>query len=303
MISYIIIDMECVLDIKGFKNLGNTCYMNSGLQSLLASDVLNRVIMSLLEKKQNMNIKIMSPMLIEYCRLILELSKKGNTQEVYPPVKFKNALNMANSWFKGNSQHDTNEFLLFLINNFIDKTQDEDISGMIKKTCFGKYKQYICCNECKNIVSNNFNFLDITLPIPKIKNPNLETCFMEFAKHEVLDGTNSWNCPNCKKKVTAHKKMELSEVPDVAIFTFNRFNGMVKNNTQITLYPFIELDGKKLKLVSTVNHYGGTNGGHYIANVNRNDIWYKVDDSSTSKININKILNDESVYIAVYQIV
>ena len=92
-------------------------------------------------------------------------------------------------------------------------------------------------------------------------------------------------------------------MPDVAVFTLNRFKGTTKNSTPVRIYPYIELEGKKLKLISTVNHYGGTGGGHYVAHVSRAGKWYRADDSSIREINSESVLNDPSVYMVVYQIV
>lgn len=295
--------MSTIVNVKGFRNLGNTCYLNSSLQALLSSNVMNTAIMIYLQKNQE-TLQGFSPMLIEYCRLILDLLKKDNT--IYNPNQFKHILDKENTWFKGHSQHDSNELLLYLINEFTDDSKDKGISKLIKRLCFGKFKQYVCCDECRNVVEGYFNFLDVALPIPDtkdIKNPDLEDCFKKFANYETLDDSNMWDCPTCKKKVVAYKKMEIHEVPEVAIFTLNRFRGTSKINTPIKVYPYIELEGKKLKLIATVNHYGNVQGGHYVAHVARNDKWFKVNDESVSVVNGESILNDPSVYMVFYQVV
>ncbi|VBB18726.1 ubiquitin carboxyl-terminal hydrolase 8-like [Yasminevirus sp. GU-2018] len=293
--------MTTVVNLRGFRNLGNTCYMNAGLQALLSSNVLNTALMMYLKENQQ-TLKQFSPMLIEYCRIIIDLLKK-NQPAIYSPIEFKKTLDRVNQWFRGYQQHDSNELFLYLINDFIDETKDKGVVELIKKLCFGKYKQYVYCNECKNVVESYFNFLDVALPIPETNNPDLEDCFKKFAKYDTLDESNKWDCPTCKKKVIAHKKMEIHEVPDVAVFTLNRFKGTTKNNTPVRIYPYIELEGKKLRLISTVNHYGGTGGGHYVAHVSRSGKWYMADDSSIREINSESVLNDPSVYMVVYQVV
>lgn len=296
--------MSTVIKLQGFRNLGNTCYMNSALQALLSSNIMNTAIMLYLKKHRD--VKKFSPMMIEYCRIILDLLET-EPNKTYDPRQFKMTLDRVNAMFRGHQQHDSNELLVYLINEFIDDSKDKGISSLIKRLCFGKYKQYIYCDQCKNVSENNFNFLDVVLPIPETKNPDLDDCFKKFAKYEMLDNNNKWMCDTCKEKVVAYKKMEIHEVPEVAIFTFNRFTGMTKNSTPIRIYPFIELEGKKLKLISTVNHYGGTGGGHYVSHVlrsvNGRDIWYRADDSMIREINITNLLNDPSVYMVIYQVV
>lgn len=292
--------MSVNINLKGFQNLGNTCYLNSALQAILASNVMNTSLIIYLKENRQMTQKI-SLMMTEYCRVLLDLFD-DSPSPIYNPIRFKHTLDIINPWFRGSSQHDANELLLYLVNEFIDNTEDKGFVQLIKNLLFGKYKQYIYCNECKHINENYFNFLDVSLPIPESKNPDLEDCFMKFAQYCTLSGNDMWNCPDCKKKVIAHKKMEIMEVPNIAVFTLNRFKGTIKNNTPVRLYHNIELDGKKLKLISTVNHYGSVNSGHYVAHVTRGDTWYRADDSTISQIDQNSILNDPSVYMAIYQI-
>jgi len=292
--------MSVKTHLCGFPNLGNTCYMNSALQALLTSNVINTVLMMYLKKNQNA-IKNTSPIVKQYFKIILDLVNKK--ENVYSVRNFKRTLDMINSWFRGTSQHDSNEFMVYLINEMTEGKYDKGVSDLIKRVCFGRYKQYIRCSECKNVNVSFFKFLDVQLPIPDKQNPDLEDCFIHFAQNEKLDDTNRWMCPVCKKKVVAYKRMEIEDVPEVAIFTFNRFKGMRKNGKPIKIYKHIELEGKKLQLISTVNHYGSVGSGHYVAHVSRNNVWYRADDSRISRINgINQLLNDPSVYMAVYQI-
>ena len=138
--------------------------------------------------------------------------------------------------------------MVYMINEFADEKKDIGIAKIVKKVCFGRYKQYVKCSECKKTNVDYFKFLDVLLPIPDKKEPDLEDCFKKFAENDRLDieqnpgkkdNDNRWNCPSCKKKVVAHKRMEIEDVPEVAIFTFNRFNGTQKNSKPIRIYEYI----------------------------------------------------------------
>lgn len=301
---------QSIAQLRGFRNLGNTCYMNSTLQAMLASDVLNTILL-LCIKKNPKSIETLSPILLDYCQIILDLLPTGSPNvlmdvqktkdQPYTPNSFKKQLDQENQWFRGFQQHDSNELLVYMINEFADEKRDRMMSRVVKNVCFGKYKQYISCTECNKISESYFNFLDVLLPIPSGENPTLEDCFRKFATFDKLENDNKWACPNCLKKVVAYKKMEIHEVPEVAFFTFNRFIGTSKNNQRIRIYPRIVLEKKRLKLIATINHYGGTGGGHYVAHVARADQWFRADDQTISPIKIDQILNDPSVYMVVYQ--
>lgn len=298
--------MSLVAKLRGFRNLGNTCYMNAVLQSLLSSNILNSAIILYLSKAEDAVNKI-SPLLIEYCKIITELCKKeaisAYISPTYSPDMFKRVLGREDSRFRGNDQQDANELMQYVLNEFADEKKDKGMANIISQLCFGKYKQFICCEECKHVEERYERFLDVILPIPDTKNPNLVDCFTKFAKYEKMDGVNRWHCPTCKKKVVSYKKMQIEEVPDVAIFTFNRFKGPVKNNVPIEIFETIELEGKKLKLIATVNHYGSVRGGHYIAYIARGDRWFCANDTTIQGAKLDTILNNQTVYMTFYQTV
>lgn len=281
------------LPVKGLQNLGNTCYMNSVLQAMLSSNVLIDTIASFDETKKS------SHMLDAYIQLIgdfIELNSK-----LHNPKNFKKIIDKENSYFRGYSQHDSQELIAYLFNDFIDNS-DKEIGEQIKKSCFGSYKQYILCLECNKVINNTFSFLDIIVPIPSNKtNIDLNDCFQLYIKHEKLTDDSKYYCNHCKHKVDAIKKIELDTIPDLVIITLNRFTKNRKNDEHVKLFEYLKLDDKCLKLISTINHYGSFGGGHYISKISRGDKWYVANDSSISPTNINSVINDSSIYIAIYE--
>src|SRR5271170_4626187 len=208
---------------RGLDNLGNTCYMNAALQALISSNVTNTALLRYIRKYPTSLAKF-SPILIEYCKIILDMKKdEHNSQRSYRPSQFKSVVGKENEFFGGFAQRDSHEFLSYIINEFADPKRDKGIANIFNKLYFGKYKQYLSCTECKEVAIKYLNFLDVILPIPdskKIAKPNLEDCFKKFAEYELLDEKNKWFCPKCKKHVQALRKMEIHEVPVLSIFTF-----------------------------------------------------------------------------------
>jgi ubiquitin C-terminal hydrolase len=296
--------MSIVTKVVGFGNLGNTCYMNATLQALLSSNIFNSALMIYIQKHPEC-VKKISPVLLEYIKLIIDVLPK-NAISRYSPMPFKSKLDRDTDKFRQSIQHDSQELIIHMFDVFAEEKNDKGMSALIKKLCYGKYKQYICCAECMTVESSYFNFSDIALPIPQTDNPDLDDCFQKFAMYETIGNDNKKDCAKCKKKVSFHKKMEINEVPEIAVFTLMRFvrtpNRTVKITTPVRIYRNIELEGKKLKLIATINHYGSYGGGHYVAFVSRNDKWYCADDSSIREASIDDILNNSSVYIMIYQI-
>lgn len=108
---------------------------------------------------------------------------------------------------------------------------------------------------------------------------NLDECFTESSKSEVLSEDNAWYCSRCKELRRATKTLEIWTVPDILIIHLKRFSGHRTFRDKIedlVDFPVEGLDlsgkvgfpeGKDLTydLFAVDNHYGGLGGGHYTA--------------------------------------
>jgi len=290
---------------SGFQNLGNTCYMNSVLQALLSIDIINY---DTINNDSN-------DLLTEFVKMIDEL-KKNTSNKPYTPSKFKQELDKKKSIFRGFSQHDAHEFMEYIINEFMEcknESKSESKSNLpqtIKKMFTGTTNSYLYCSNCPNILKKEEEYITITLELYGIskntdlsgisKNTDLLNCFDEFSKYERLDENNMWKCSKCETVNKAKKKLELNTVPNIVVITLKRFMNNQKINTPVEIYEYIILEDIKMKLVGTVNHYGGLGGGHYVSHGLRNGTWYLFNDSQYKEVEID--LKDPSIYIAIYQI-
>lgn len=108
---------------------------------------------------------------------------------------------------------------------------------------------------------------------------NLDECFVESSKSEILSEDNAWYCSRCKERRRATKTLEIWTVPDILIIHLKRFSGARNLRDKIedlVDFPVEGLDlsgkvgfpeGKDLTydLFAVDNHYGGLGGGHYTA--------------------------------------
>jgi len=112
-----------VAGICGFRNLGNTCYMNSGLQCLLASPTVTEHFLHFSpEVKKVENGELDSGESKSNTGLALSKKFASLVQQVYTgnftviqPDQFKEALAESHDQFKGFRQHDCQEFLALLL--------------------------------------------------------------------------------------------------------------------------------------------------------------------------------------------
>lgn len=192
--------------LVGLRNLGNTCYMNSGLQCLLNTVPLVKYIL----KGNYLNEINKKNSLGTQGNLISELAfiMRKIWYETYPsfvPTRFKSAFSNFAKQFSGFSQHDSQEFLSFLLDGLhedlnqarpseipqalpiitsqmpLQEQADMSWKAHISRnrsffvdTMHGQFKSTIVCPN--GHVSLAFDpFLMISLPIP-----NYDTCYIKL---------------------------------------------------------------------------------------------------------------------------
>ncbi|VVC94748.1 unnamed protein product [Leptidea sinapis] len=146
--------------------------------------------------------------------------------------------------------------------------------------------------------------------------PPLKDCLKLYLNGETIPG---WNCPNCKEKRDAVKKLDISRLPPVLVIHFKRFyvdpkeyscNAYRKKQTYID-FPLENLDMRQYSLNCTgnpiydlyavSNHYGSMEGGHYTAYCKSSLYrkWYKYDDHLVTEISSSEV-KSSAAYILFY---
>ncbi|KAF9101438.1 ubiquitin-specific protease doa4 [Mortierella sp. GBA35] len=249
----------------GLTNLGNTCYMNSVIQCLIATPPLTRFFMDGSFKR---SINVENHMgtggaLAEAFSKLIRSMWSGQSL-VVSPTGFRNEIGEFAPQFKGSEQHDSQEFLSFLLDGLHedlklvprptpsgsrDKRSEEEEearmealpeieaseiawrrylerdNSIIVDIFQGQYKSRLCCSKCGKTSTTYNAFMYLTLPVKKhVKGQTLTSCLDAFVKSEVIKGDDAWNCPRCKVPRMATKQMTISRVPDVLLIQLKRFS-------------------------------------------------------------------------------
>lgn len=277
--------------MKGFINLGNTCYLNSGLQMLIQIKDLCQVIHTLSSK---------SPVLKEISQFI----KKYNDQSNDPldPRYIKELVSQRNNIFTGFQQQDSSEFIIFFLdflNNEVNKILPSknivDQLFLIEETTTTKCKVLSCLNTSDNIEKSTIMMLNIDSDCS-----TLDDCF-RFSKQRVkLDGDNKYFCEKCQKNRIASQRKEITKWPKNLIVWLRRYeqtgNRLSKHNQEIKV-PIIWKNAYYLKGI--VFHSGNLHGGHYVYAGCVNNEWYLFNDNSVSKLeknSLSKFINNGYIY-------
>lgn len=272
---------------KGLNNIGNTCYLNSGLQMLIQNQDFCKLILA--NKDKSENLQTMADFIKEYYT---------SSQKSVTPADIKRMVGNKNKIFRGNSQQDSAEFIVYLLDILNDDLKGElNKLFQIKSETTIKCKIKRCLKTSTTIENNNY----LILPINS-EDETLDDCYRGFKVHEKLEGDDMYYCDACKAKRIASKRLQVIGWSNNLIVWLKRFenNGhrLSKNNKEIEI-PINWRHDYTIK--GAVVHMGGIGGGHYVfigRDIDTNT-WTMYDDSSTGRLRpeqVQKYLNNAYIF-------
>lgn len=241
---------------------------------------------------------------------------------------------------KTSDEHEK-DILVSELNKFVVDNYDKDIiirsieywknyfqnnHSIISSIFTGMFLSEIQCTNCNNLNINfeTFNILELSLIDKDGKIlKTIDECIKHFCEGELVE---DYKCDNCKNNCKALKKMTIFQLPPKLIIQLKRFNSRSSNSQNMFLkmiggklndlikFPINNLTfenaqnkikplTEKYNLYATVNHSGGLNSGHYVANCKNllDKKWYNFNDSTISYIDNAEDIIDSSAYLLFYE--
>jgi ubiquitin carboxyl-terminal hydrolase 8 len=307
-----------------FNNIDNvTCYMNSILAIIQQMPLFADYLLA---------IKNDGPITYQLCKLMYNSHTRDDM--LLTPTSFRREISIKNSMWGMREQQDSQEFFNFLLcsieeeikrkvifvpgrkfnidfckqnvyntiqnihKNIIKQNSFMEEYSIVKKLFNGMVHNTIRCNYCSNISHNYDSFFTLQLNV----NDTIYDSMDDFIREEQIDKDNMIVCDFCGMKNQAHKKMNISSMPEILVIHLKRFmvnnygivtrkiSSMVKYplKLDITIYGEGEIGEYKLFGVNmhhSIGHKNNADYGHYTSIVrNRNNNkWYHYDDSNEIK--------------------
>ncbi|MCP3659734.1 MAG: ubiquitin carboxyl-terminal hydrolase [Bacteroidetes bacterium] len=303
--------------IKKIPHFTNSCYASSAL-SLFIPIFKENMNFNKLKIKKTKPLNGNDLITNSFIKIIDEMYDKNNNSLRIKDGTIKDffdAFKNKYPFFDNSQQHDSQEFLSYLINtlqesnslisindelNSYDDLKPIDIlkkwnnfklrSSEIIKNFWGLFLSKIQCPKCKKKHYSYQNFIFYMSPVVMNK---IEDCLNNFEEKEILTDSNKWYCTDCKDFRNAITTTKVIEYPKNLFLYLKRFNLISKEKItkEIKVKPLLKLkniNNKEFtfKLLGAIIHYGSIRGGHYVVCIYDKSInqWILVDDIGDSKI-------------------
>ncbi|KAG0242490.1 ubiquitin carboxyl-terminal hydrolase-like protein [Mortierella sp. GBAus27b] len=225
----------------GFKNLGNSCYMASVLQSVFDLPAFQSRyfpvdqghLQSCTKEPGNclqcQLVKVADGLLSgRYSAPVIADNGEVQGQDGIAPGMFKALVGRGHPEFSTMRQQDSFEFFQHLIKIV---GQNERVTGNDPtKTFEFASEQRLKCNDCKKVRYTQDTTTALSIAVPATKKASsgeddeyesvtFEQCLDTYVAPEVLP----YNCPNCQRQTSATKTTRFATFPEVLVINTRRF--------------------------------------------------------------------------------
>jgi ubiquitin carboxyl-terminal hydrolase 3 len=263
----------------GLKNLGNTCFMNSVLQSLSNIEEFCNVLTNLpslddqikssKELKKNVDRRISDGVIvIDELKKVLMALKQSEDKNALSPDSLFQAIWKVVPRFRGYQQQDAHEFLRYMLDRLhtellallpgkLKAEPKIQTSSLVTSVFGGSLQSCVTCLTCKQTSKKNDPFLDLSIDIPQIYTGpsrkskdkeilpvcHIHDCLQKFVEREELGDSERFFCNSCKSKQPSTKQFWIRRLPTVLCLHIKRFRWSAYARTKIDTFIEFPLNG------------------------------------------------------------
>lgn len=271
-------NVACPADVvRGLRNLGNSCFMNSIIQCLVHTQLADYFRETGYRVDINTNSPMRGDLAQAFASLVVSIwnSKEG---PALSPTEFRSQIQKYAPRFMGYAQQDAQEFLRYLLQGLhedINRVRvqprgtclpdiDDTLSDQAKAAeswrrylriddsrivdlFVGQLKSTLQCAVCGHKSVTFDPFWDLSLPISdsRCSAHSLQQCLELFTKDEVLDGDEKPTCEECKKRQRMTKQLSIWKCPKILVLHLKRFGNCERYRSKLDTnvqFPLKNLD-------------------------------------------------------------
>jgi len=243
----------------GLRNIGNTCFMNSILQCVMATPYLHKYFCVQFRKDRHLRRTRLSQSFYQLIRIAREGSKatqsnlkQGTFKLEEQLADLKTQLSATVSIFYGRRQHDAQEFMRYLVDRMHNelnrvrrkpryrKLKCEELPIRIQSQKWAEYAakfdnsvmtdlfngqliSVVTCLSCRYKSATFDNFMDLSVEIPlNRRNPSLLDCLDNFFSPERIANVG-YKCTKCDEQEKIVKALGVYRLPRILIIHLKRF--------------------------------------------------------------------------------
>ncbi|KDD74957.1 hypothetical protein H632_c963p0, partial [Helicosporidium sp. ATCC 50920] len=155
--------------LRGLNNLGNTCFMNSVLQAMLHTPLLQSFYLLLRHTRGSCPISLdaghcMTCELDEIFRVAFSGRREG-----FSPTRFLLAWwTLIGGHMAGSQQQDAHEFFLFMLEMLVSGSQEGPSASVPRQVFEGRLSSRVVCGSCGHcsVTRDPFTHLSLDIPAP-----------------------------------------------------------------------------------------------------------------------------------------
>ncbi|KAG8932203.1 hypothetical protein FRC01_000125 [Tulasnella sp. 417] len=300
---------------RGLLNTGNTCFINSVLQSLLYTRPLLHIL------RDHLDCPITGYCVVCELRKVAETNFQSNQRGYFNPKNISQKLPLIAKGMRIGRQEDAHEFLRYLIDGCqkicLDRFKSKDRAKRAEETWVhrifgGKTRSRVSCKRCGHNSDTFETCLDLSLDLGQ-GITTVEEALAAFVRPERLGGKGEdrYKCEKCKIPVDAEKQFTIESAPQVLTVHLKRFTGTGRKigrpigySTSLDLAPYVSEGTEPFtySLYGIIAHSGsGPHSGHYFAYIKSpNDRWHEMNDEDVSSGTDRPPLNMREAYMLFY---
>lgn len=306
--------------LRGFVNLGSTCYASVVLQSLVHNPLTKSFFLAGGHRRETCSAS--SCLLCSVDKIYTEFYG-SNGVTGYGATDMLIALSEKQPVMgAGSTEQDAHEFYLMLLSEFhkthyatpmFSKSDSPESCGCVTHRHFsGTLSSSLRCT-CGAVTSKEEPMIDLGLDVGQLPETTLSECLNRFTAGELL---GNYTCDRCSQTKTTTKKLLVQSLPLVLMIQLKRFKMFASGGSskiecpvnfdlEIDMAPYVlNADSSEpliYELFGVICHTGSLDTGHYTCVMKHaTGVWYHFDDSMVRRVNTDFVKQTRTAYLLLY---